>query len=237
MTANSMWNIWNFRKDLVIWLISKNYEVYILAPKDKSMHNLEELGCKTFDLKMDSRGVNPIKDILLIYNFFEKLRKVKPDYIFSFTIKNNIYCGIAARFLKVNFIPNITGIGAAFLSSWFLRQLAIKLYQFSFKDLKTCFFQNKDDANLFTERKILLDKQVQVLPGSGINLNEFSFCKLDHSKISFLMIARLLTEKGIYEFIEAADIIKSKYPEIKFNLLGAISTNSKDGLKKNELKN
>ena len=123
------------------------------------MHNLEELGCKTFDLKMDSRGVNPIKDILLIYNFFEKLRKVKPDYIFSFTIKNNIYCGIAARFLKVNFIPNITGIGAAFLSSWFLRQLAIKLYQFSFKDLKTCFFQNKDDANLFTERKILLDKQ------------------------------------------------------------------------------
>lgn len=224
MTANSAWNILHFRRPIVTALLAEGYIVTVLAPPDESVTELKHLGCRFFPLKMNVKGLNPLDDLKLIWTFNKIFRAEKPDVIISYTIKNNLFGAFAAKICNLPFIPNVTGLGTAFLSGGMLQSIAELLYRAAFKRLPVVFFQNKDDRSLFVGRKLISVMQAQLLPGSGIDLSHFMPAKLpiEGAPPIFLMIARVLRDKGVFEYIEAARQIKLKYPEAVFQLLGAI---------------
>lgn len=224
MTANSAWNILHFRRPIVTALLAEGYIVTVLAPPDDSVTELKRLGCRFFSLKMNVKGLNPLDDLKLIWTFNKIFRAEKPDVIISYTIKNNLFGAFAAKICNLPFIPNVTGLGTAFLSGGMLQSIAELLYRAAFKRLPVVFFQNKDDRSLFVGRKLISVMQAQLLPGSGIDLSHFMPAKLpiEGAPPIFLMIARVLRDKGVFEYIEAARQIKLKYPEAVFQLLGAI---------------
>jgi glycosyltransferase involved in cell wall biosynthesis len=224
VTANAAWNILNFRRALVEEMILDGHSVTVLAPRDDSMATLENLGCKVLPLEMSVKGLNPLKDVKLIRRMRKVFRIERPDVIFSFTIKNNIFGALAARPLGIPFIPNVTGLGTAFLSGDFLELIAGGLYRRAFRNLHVVFFQNQDDRNLFLTRRLITAQQARLLPGSGIDLNHFAatdFAKNKNAPV-FLMIARLLRDKGVFEYVAAARKVKSDYPRARFHLLGAV---------------
>lgn len=223
ITVNTSWNVWNFRRPLVEALIGAGHDVTILAPRDDTVVQLEGLGCKVMHLEMSVKGLNPFKDAGLVARFYRIFRKVRPDLVLGFTIKNNIFGAVAAGMLRIPFIPNVTGLGTAFLSGGMLRRLAVGLHRYGFRGLDVVFFQNADDRALFMNRSIVTGDQARLLPGSGIDLLRFAAESYpdDGDGPVFLMIARLLRDKGVLEYLEAAKAVRENYPHARFQLLGA----------------
>ena len=231
ITANAAWNIWNFRKALIESLIKNKHRVTIFAPWDESAVQIKEMGCEFKTLEMNAKGLNPLDGLVIIRQFKRILKNDRPDVILSYTIKNNIFGAIAAKPLHIPFLPNVTGLGTAFLSGGLLEKIAEVLYRFAFKNVPIIFFQNEDDQALFTGRNLIKQNQARLLPGSGIDLQEFSAKPLPISDSpKFLMIARLLKDKGIVEYVEAAKKIKASNPNVRFQLLGAIGTQNRTAI-------
>ena len=224
ITVNAAWNVWNFRRPIVAAMIADGHNVTVLAPYDDSVVALEGLGCKVLPLEMSVKGFNPLQDIKLIGRMRKVFRAQKPDAIFSYTIKNNIFGALAARSLGIPFIPNVTGLGTAFLSGGFLQRIAEGLYRRAFRNLGVIFFQNKDDRDLFLERRLATAQQARLLPGSGIDLTHFAATDYPSESDApvFLMIARLLSHKGVIEYIEAARKVRANNPHARFQILGAV---------------
>ena len=224
ITVNAAWNVMNFRRPLVAAMIADGHSVTVLAPRDDSVAALESLGCRFLPLEMSVKGLNPLQDIKLIGRMRRVFREEQPDAIFSYTIKNNIFGALAARPLGIPFIPNVTGLGTAFLSGGFLQFVAEGLYRRAFRHQRVVFFQNEDDRNLFLTRRLVTAQQARLLPGSGIDLNHFAATDYSKDKDApvFLMIARLLRDKGVIEYVEAARRVKSAHPRARFQLLGAV---------------
>ena len=174
ITVNAAWNVLNFRRPIVAAMIADGHRVTVLAPRDDSVATLEGLGCKVLPLEMSVKGLNPLQDIKLIGRMRKVFRAEKPDAIFSYTIKNNIFGALAARPLGIPIIPNVTGLGTAFLSGGFLQRIAEGLYRRAFRNLGVIFFQNEDDRDLFLECRLVTQQQARLLPGSGIDLNHFA---------------------------------------------------------------
>ena len=233
IVLNTSWNIYNFRKGLVESFLKNDNEVHTIAPHDAYSEKLEELGCIHHDVKMDSRGVNPIKDILLTMELLGIYRKLKPDVILHYTIKPNIYGTIAASVLKIPVINNVCGLGTVFLDKNLASKIAIELYRFAFRLPKKVFFQNNDDLTLFRRKKIVSSDICEVLPGSGIDLEKFKPSKKNKKKVfTFLVISRLIYDKGIVEYVEAIRKLKSKGIEADFQLLGSIDEKHRRGIPK-----
>jgi len=232
MTVNAAWNIWNFRRSVVAALLADGHRVTILAPPDDSVPELERMGCRVVPLAMRVKGLNPLVDLALVLRLRRMFRQQKPDAILSYTIKNNICGGLAARLTGVPFIPNVTGLGTAFLSGGMLWKLAEALYRRAFRGLPVIFFQNKDDRTLFLDRNLIHPGQARLLPGSGIDLARFSETAMPppSQPATFLMIARLLRDKGVIEFVDAARQVKAQRPETRFQLLGAIGAENRTAI-------
>jgi len=226
IAVNSSWNIVNFRKGLINKLISNNYEVSVISPSDEYLNDLIKLGCSHINIVMDKKGTNPIRDFKYFFNIFFLLYSKKPDVLFCYTIKPNIYASIASKLLGIPVINNITGLGRSFIKKNFLTMIVKFLYKISLLRSKKIFFQNIDDLNLFKNLKLINnDKTVELLPGSGINLNTFfydkNFSYRDSTQVNFIMISRLLWDKGVEEFVEASKLIKKNLSNINFFLLGS----------------
>lgn len=222
-TANAMWNLAHFRIGLIKAFLGAGHDVIALAPFDGHEIALESLGVGVRDLPMQPNGQNPLHDAQLYMRMRREFKMINPACVLSFTIKNNIYGAIAARHLDLRFIPNVTGLGTVFLSGRFKESLAEILYRFAFKNLQTVFFQNNDDAELFKARRLVKAGQVRLLAGSGIDLHKFAAAPVHDGAMTFLMIARLIREKGILEYVEAAREIKSLDKTIKFQLMGPLA--------------
>lgn len=232
MTVNAAWNIWNFRRPLVEALASAGHKITVLAPPDDTVAELESLGCQFRALKMSIKGLNPLADLELQRQFSQMFRQEQPDAVLSFTIKNNIFGARAAKSVDVPFLPNVTGLGTAFLSGKLLQKTTELLYRRSFDALPVVFFQNEDDRDLFLDRRLLRADQARVLPGSGIDLIRFSSAPMPapENPPVFLMIARLLRDKGVVEFVEAARRIKLHHQEARFQLLGAVGAENRSAI-------
>lgn len=170
------------------------------------------MGCRFVPLEMNVKGLNPLHDYRLMQRFKRIFRTEAPDVVLSYTIKNNLFGAMAARACGIPFIPNVTGLGTAFLSGGALQRLAEFLYRRAFRGLKTVFFQNTDDRNLFIVRQLVTAEQATILPGSGIDLEDFPAAPYPagENETRFLLIARLLRDKGIHEYIDAARRLKVK---------------------------
>lgn len=233
IVLNTSWNIYNFRMNLVRSLQEKGHEIHTIAPTDEYTHYLTEANCSHHPLKMDSRGANPIKDLGLIFELFSIYRKVKPDVILHYTIKPNVYGSLAASLLRIPVINNVCGLGTVFLKDDLLSSVAMFLYKISFKFPKKVFFQNPDDLKLFIDKKLVPVKSVDLIPGSGIDLSKFKPMAFQRNeKFTFLLISRLITDKGVLEYIEAVKKLRSEGLDARFQVLGAIDTKHKRGIKR-----
>lgn len=231
IVLNTSWNIYNFRMGLVKAFIENGHEVIAIAPKDEYSHFLVEAGCEFREVKMDSRGANVIKDFALIIELWSIYRKVKPDVILHYTIKPNIYGSLAASLLKIPTVNNVCGLGTAFLNKGLVSKIAIGMYKLAFRFPKLIYFQNIDDKRFFEENKIIKNNATQVLPGSGINLEHFKPSKnIQNSKFTFLLISRLIYDKGIVEYIDAIKQLKGRGLDVKFQLLGSKDTKHRRGI-------
>jgi glycosyltransferase involved in cell wall biosynthesis len=234
IVLNTSWNIYNFRMNFVRSLLTQGYEVHTIAPTDDYVQFLTEEGCVHHPVRMDSRGVNPIKDTGLIFELLGIYRKVKPDIILHYTIKPNVYGTIAASILGIPVINNVCGLGTVFLKKNLVSAIALLLYRISFRFPRKVFFQNQDDLNLFLNKKLVPRQVVDLLPGSGIDLEKFSPMTFNRNdKFTFLLISRLITDKGILEYIEAVRKLKQEGINARFQLLGSMDVEHKRGIQAN----
>lgn len=230
IVINTAWNIYNFRMGLVDYLQQQGMEVVAIAPEDDFSEKLAEK-IAYFPIRMEQKGTNPLSDLFLMYRLYRLYKKVSPDCILHFTIKPNIYGTLAAKFAGIPCVNNVSGLGTVFLHDSLATRLAKTLYKIAFRFPKRVFFQNKEDRSLFIRKKLVHEHKTDVLPGSGINLDSFGFEKLpDVRPFTFLLIARLLYDKGILEYAKAAATLKRKFPDVKFLLVGAQDSNPKLGI-------
>lgn len=229
--ANSTWTVWHFRRAVVAALLEDGHRVTVLAPRDDSAHALAGLGCRIVGLAMNPKGLNPLDGALLVLRLRRHLKADPPDAILGFTIKSNIFGAIAADGLGIPFVPNVTGLGTAFLSGLLLRTIAKTLYRFAFRHVPAVFFQNPDDRDLFITEGLVRPTQARLLPGSGIDLDHFSAVAMPITDSpTFLMIGRLLRDKGVFEFVEAARILRNVHPNIRFQLLGELAAANRSAI-------
>ena len=224
ISINTSWNIYNFRSGLVKGLQNEGHEVLALAPTDDYSKKLEEeLNIKHYDIKIDNKGSNPIKDFKLILAYKSLFKKLKPDVVLQYTIKPNIYGTIAAKALKIPTINNVSGLGTIFINpNTITSKIGMMLYKYAFRFPKKVFFQNQDDKKLFIDFGLIDKNLTDVLPGSGVDLKKFEFSpKKKTEKFVFLMISRVLIDKGIVEYVNAAKEILSKHKNLEFQLLGS----------------
>lgn len=237
ISINTSWNIYNFRMGMVKTLLEADHEVIAIAPLDNYTGYLKDIGCSIELLDVDNTGSNPITDLKLCWAYFRIYKRVNPDIILHFTIKPNIYGTLAANRLNIPVINNVSGLGTVFLNANIVSLIAKQLYRLAFRKAELIFFQNEIDKRDFLKHIKIPEDRVDLLPGSGINLNEFVPLKKEsNSRFNFLMIARILIDKGMYEYVEAAKILKSQLKNVSFQLLGELDENHKRGIPAKELK-
>lgn len=231
LTANTAWNLAHFRRPVIEDLLSDGHEVVALAPEGEGSQVLAQLGVRLRALRIDSKGMAPARDAQLIADFRKAFMQERPDVVLSYTIKNNIYGGMAARMLGVPFIPNVSGLGTAFLGIRWLEMLVVALYRCAFRPLSQVVFQNADDRDLFVSRRIVRREQTVLVPGSGIDLWHFRPTTMPPGpQVCFLMIARLLRDKGVMEYVEAARQVRHLHPEARFQLLGQVGVENRTAI-------
>ncbi len=231
IVLNTSWNIYNFRLGLVRSLINGGHEIIAVAPYDDYSSKLKEIGCKYEKVTMDSRGANPIKDSGLLIELFRIYRRIKPDLILHFTIKPNIYGTLAAKLLGIPTINNVCGLGTVFLNKGLVSFIARMMYKIAFRFPAKVLFQNDQDKKLFIDEKLIAEDIAELIPGSGINLSKFVPATLPQNKeFIFLIISRLIHDKGVFEYIEAIKILKKKGIKARFQILGAIDEEHKRGI-------
>lgn len=214
--------IYNFRLEIVERLLSDGYEVHISSPYGERIDDLIALGAKFHEVGMDRHGMNPGYEYKLLKNYERLFNEVKPDVILGFTIKPNIYGAIAARKLKIPFVANITGLGTAVENNGWKQKIFVMLYKYAFKDIQRVFFQNTENQQFFVDNKIALGKH-KLIPGSGVNLDRFPLREYPNDEngvVRFAFISRIMKEKGIDYYLEAAKVLKMKYSNAEFHICG-----------------
>jgi glycosyltransferase involved in cell wall biosynthesis len=227
ISLNTAWNLLNFRAGLIRALIAQGYEVVAVAPYDSYALHLPALGCRYVSLDMDNKGANPVRDALLAWRFLCLFWRERPDVYLGYTVKPNVYGSLAARMLGIPVINNVAGLGAVFIKDGWLARVVRWLYRLAFKSAAKVFFQNDDDRQLFITGGLVQTEITDLLPGSGIDLAKFAVVPASPSdgterKFRFLLIARMLFDKGVREYVEAARLIAGRYPRVEFCLLGSV---------------
>ncbi len=221
ITANTSWGLYNFRKNLILSLIEEGYDVVTISMRDDYSEKLKALGCQCVNIIVDSGGKNPFKDLKLIFKLFRLYREISPFVVLHFTPKICIYSSIACRLNGIPFISNISGLGIISSEGVLLSILVRFLYKFTQKKAAKIFFQNENDRSSFVDLGIVPSNITDRLPGSGVDLNYFSVEKHEkNANIKFILVARMLYEKGIAEYVNAAIHIKKIWPNVEFLLLG-----------------
>lgn len=223
--------IYNFRLELVERLLADGHQVVISSPFGERIEDLKALGCEYREIDIARHGMNPVKELKLISDYKKLLREVKPDMVFAYTIKPNIYGSIACRSRKVPCVTNITGLGTAVENGGFVQRITVLLYKYAFTKVQRVFFQNTENMQFFVDHKIALGKH-NLLPGSGVNLQRFEVLEYPETDtVEFAFISRIMKEKGINQYLEAAEYIRSKYPNTVFHVCGFCEDAYEDKLK------
>lgn len=235
MVTNSAWNIWNFRRDLVKRLQAEGHEVVAIAPDDGFAEQVRSLGCRFFPLQMANKGTSPVQDLSLAWQLWQAYKAAGVEIALHFTIKPNIYGTLAAALHRIPSVCNVTGLGTVFIRSGMGSRIAHLLYKIAFRFPVKVFFQNADDQSLFLEKELVHPKITSLIPGSGVNLQEFKPSVPPSGPFTFLMVARLLYDKGITEYIGAIRQLKQAGVQARFLLLGGLEPNKGLGIGQEQL--
>jgi len=226
--------IYNFRLELVEKLLDEGDEVYISSPYGERIDDLVSLGCKYIEADINRHGLNIYQEWKLLRYYKKIIKQIEPSVILTYTIKPNIYGAIAGRAFGIPVLANITGLGTAVENGGLMQKVSVALYKYAFRNISKVFFQNTENQDFFKKHNIAVDKH-ELLPGSGVNLEHFSV--LDYPKdttIEFVFISRIMKQKGIEQYLDAAKYIRGKYPYTRFHVLGFCEENYEDELNKLE---
>lgn len=212
--------IYNFRLEIVERLLADGYEVHISSPYGERIESLIQIGAKYHEIFIDRHSMNLLKDQKILRHYKKLMKIVQPSVVLGFTIKPNIYGAIAAKKRHIPFIANITGLGTALEGGGWKQRILTCLYRYAFTDLQTVFFQNTENQNFFKEKGIAIQKQ-KLLPGSGVNLERFPLLPYpEGTTVRFAFISRIMKEKGIDQYLEAARAIKKRHNNVEFHVCG-----------------
>ena len=239
ISSNTAWTIFNHRAGLIKTLQEAGYEVHTVAP-ESNFTDIQNPGTVFHPVKkLERKGKNPFSDLLLIREYYKIYKAIQPEAVFGYTIKANIYSAIACRLTRIPIVCTVNGLGTAFDNPGGLTYKIVKqLYRFAFKKAKAVVFQNTDDRAFFLEQGIiksdLKGQLIRSVNGSGVDLLKFTPAPVPAQPV-FMLISRMLKNKGIYEFIEASRRIKREYPEAEFILLGPADNDNPMGVPLSEL--
>ncbi len=217
-----------FRKEVLTAFLDMGHEVAVSVPPDDNCGKIKALGCVVISTKFERRGNNPVHDFQLFLKYGKLLKEQKPDIVLTYTIKPNLYGGLACALKRVPYLVNITGLGTAVEKQGVLGKALLCFYRIATKKAACVFFQNEGNQKFMQERGIGR-KHSRLLPGSGINLKEHPCSPYPAEKdgIIFLAVLRIMKDKGIEEYLKAAQQIKKEYPFVRFYLAGEYEEESR----------
>lgn len=239
-------SFYGFRADLIAMLLKRGHQIYAFTSEytDMDLKKIESLGAIPVTYELNRGGLNPFLDIIATYKLSKKIKKINPDLVFSYFSKPVIFGTIAAKLAKVpKVIGMLEGLGYTFTEqpeglskkTQFIKKIQVLLYKIALPQLDKLIFLNPDDPKDLLEQHAIHVKKIDVLGGIGLNLDDYKFSSNYPYDISFIFIARLLSEKGIHDYIRAARIVKNKYPSTKFTVLGGIDNEALGALTETEL--
>lgn len=244
--GSDVFSMINFRKELIIRLVELKFDVYCLANNydENYCNKIQKLGATPLYCALNSKGLNPFKDIMALYNLIKIIKKYNPDIVFSFFAKPVIFSAIASKIAKIKRIVGmLEGLGTPFteckngqsLKVKVIKFIEILLYKFSLPLLDKIIFLNNDDKKELIDKYKIDIKSIEILGAIGVDLDKFSYNEAPINQVSFIFVGRFLIQKGIFEYLEASKIVKLKYPNSKFYILGTFDEKNPFSLKKEEL--
>ena len=218
--TNHSYMFYQTRKELVLDLL-KDYKITLLTPFNGHEEDFRNYGCKVIETKLERRGISPVEERKLYETYVRLLKEEKPDFVITYSIKPNIYGGMACQKLGIPYAVNITGLGTAFQKQG-MKQVAGMLYKRACKKAEVVFFENRSNARYFLNRNLIRKDQAVVLPGAGVNTDYYSYQPLEKEddKFHFLYLGRIMKEKGVNELFEATERIKEEYPDTVLDIVG-----------------
>lgn len=218
--ANNDVGLYKFRKELVEALVKEN-EVYICLPDGDFVEKLVEMGSKFVPCTLlDRHGTNPVQEMKLLAWYKKILKAYRPDIVFTYTIKPNVYGGMACASLGIPYVANITGLGTAVENGGLMQTLTLTLYRMGLRKAQKVFFQNGENRDFMVSRGIVRGAY-DLLPGSGVNLSQYQCPPYpDGDTVDFVFVARVMKEKGIEQYLDAAKEIRKRHPETRFHICG-----------------
>jgi glycosyltransferase involved in cell wall biosynthesis len=240
LVSNSTWSIYNFRLDIIRYLCQQHFDVLVIAPFDEFAPLLDKEGCRCLPIRFNNRSENPFRDLSLFSQLKKIYREQRPDFIFHYVIKPNIYGSLAAAACSIRSVAVITGLGYTFARKNWLYYIVRLLYKRALRKTEEVWFLNNDDASIFVRAKIVPIEKAKVLPGEGINTMHFApemkVNGRDQQRFHFLMSTRLLKSKGLSVYADAARILRNKNIAADFELIGFFEKNHPDSVPEEQLK-
>ena len=222
--ANKSTGLYKFRGELLEVLIANGHEVYLSVPKGDFIEEMQQMGCRVIETEISRHGTNPLTDLALTKKYCTIIKSVKPDIVFTYTIKPNVYGGIACQLCKVPYVANVTGLGTAVENGGVLQKITLALYRTGLKKAKRVFFQNQANQDFMLRHKVV-KSAYSLLPGSGVNLERFAPLPYpdETDGIHFVFISRIMREKGIEQYLDAALSFTTRtglFPRPVFHICG-----------------
>lgn len=231
-----------FRGMLIQELVKRGNTVQAIVPESDEKkevdaeNRIEKMNCKLKRISIERRGMNPIRDLKLLYEYYKTIKKMQPDLVITYTIKPNIYGGFASRMLKVPYAVNITGLGTAFQNEGMLKKLVIGMYKVALKKAKVVFFENSENRDIIVQAGIVPKTKTCVLAGAGVDLEHFKYMEYPKEEEinRFIFIGRVMQEKGIDELFHAMQKLKQEGYECSLDILGGFEENYSEEIRKHE---
>ena len=238
LTSNTSWYLYNFRASTIQTFRENGNRVICLSPPDDfSQRLVDKLGAEHIPLPLDGKSTGALQELQSLRFIWKVIGEYQPDFVFNFTVKMNVYCGLVCGLLRIPFANNISGLGTAFIhDSWLFRRVR-QVYGLVNRRARRLFFQNKEDLSVFRDKGLLGNTPFTLLPGSGVDLARFAVSSLPETgPFTFIMIARLLGDKGVREYAEACRLLRAEGLDVRCLLVGPLGVSNRTAISEDEVR-
>jgi glycosyltransferase involved in cell wall biosynthesis len=237
IAINTTWNIFNFRRGLIVALGEAGFRVAAYGPPDEYIDRVKSAGARYVPMHLNNASTHPLRELVTLWRMLILLQRERPALLLTYTPKVNIYLALAARVWGIPVVANVSGLGRTFIAGGWLTRVARVLYRIAFSWPKWIFFQNTEDRAVFCDAGLAKAERTALLPGSGVDVSRFSPRQKAHENgtFVFLMVARLMWDKGVGEYVEAARQLKAEFPGVSFQLMGFLDVLSPSAVPRSDV--